>query len=66
VVVGPAVARVARRLRVRLPPAHEALRQQREALRQQREALRLLRVARRPRPVVVVAAADAAAVPHCR
>ena len=38
--VVPAAARVARRLRVPLPPAHEALRQQQEALRQQQEALR--------------------------
>jgi hypothetical protein len=40
VAVVPAAARVARRLRVPLPPAHEALRQQQEALRQQQEALR--------------------------
>ena len=52
-----AAARVARRLRVPLPQAHEALRQQGEALRQ-------LRVARRRRPVVAVAAA--AAVRPCR
>ena len=69
--VVPAAARVARRLRVPLPPAHEALRQQGEALRQQGEALRQqgealrqLRVARRRRPGVAVA--DAAAAWRCR
>ena len=56
VAVVPAAARGARRLRVPLPPAHEALRQQGEALRQ-------LRVARQRRPVVV---AVAAGVQRCR
>ena len=63
--VVPAAARVARRLRVPLPPAHEALRQQQEALRQQREALRQPGEARLRRRVVV-AVVDAVAVLHCR